>query len=231
MEKEGNSQILIAIIIGALIIGGAIIYSRGSSTNQPTPNSPEEEVAFAGPLPVTSEDHIRGGDLNSKVKVIEFSDIECPFCKRFHQTTKDLSLEYGDQVAFVFRHFPLIQLHKNAVVEAHATECANELGGQEKFWEYLDLIYQTTSSNDGLDLELLPVFAEQLGLSKDDFQVCMDSQKYVSKIEGHIQDAINSGARGTPYTVIIGPNDEKIVVSGAQPKEALKQVIDSLLAM
>jgi protein-disulfide isomerase len=235
MQEKGGSQIIVAIIVGALIIGGAIIYSKNDSTNNvPNPqgqNLQEEVREFDGPMPVTDQDHMRGGSVDSRVKVIEFSDIECPFCKRFHQTTKELSSEYDNQVAFVFRHFPLIQLHQNAVIEAHATECANEIGGKEKFWEYLDLIYSTTTSNDGLDLNLLPEFADRLGLDRVSFESCMASGRYNEKINSHIEDAINSGARGTPYTVILGPNGEKVIVSGAQPKQDVKQIIDSLLAL
>lgn len=89
--------------------------------------------------PVTSADHIRG-DINAPVKIVEFSDIDCPFCKRFHTTMLEVMNTYGKEgkVAWVYRHFPLTQLHPDAANKAEASECVAELGGNDKFWEFVD---------------------------------------------------------------------------------------------
>ncbi len=232
MKIKGNIQIVIAIVVAALIIGGAIMLSnKQPSANKPVDGVPTDTTKATGPKAVSAEDHIRGGNIDSKVKVIEFSDTECPFCKRFHQTTTQLSQKYGDKVAFVYRHFPLTQLHQQATTEAHATECAFELGGNEKFWQFLDKIYEITPSNDGLDLAQLPVIAKQLGLDEAKFNECQKSEKHMGKIEASFNDGVSAGAKGTPFTVILGPNGAKEIISGAQPSQTVEKVIDAMLAL
>ncbi len=106
--------------------------------------------------PVTAKDHIWGNP-NADVKIITHADLECPFCKRFHATMEDVMKQYeqGGKVAWIIRDFPLTQLHDKAPIEAEASECANELGGNAKFWEYVNLLEKITPANNGLDSSLL----------------------------------------------------------------------------
>jgi protein-disulfide isomerase len=106
--------------------------------------------------PVTEKDFIVGNP-NAEIKIVEYSDTECPFSKRFHQTMLDVMKEYeaGGKVAWVYRYFPLDSLHQKARLEAEAVACAAEQGGNTKFWEYLDLLFKVTPSNDGLDSTFL----------------------------------------------------------------------------
>jgi len=112
---------------------------------------------------VTKDDHVLG-NINAPVKIIEFSDPECPFCKRFHITMEEIISNYGKggQVAWVYRHFPLDSLHPKARKEAEALECAGEQG---KFWEYTSKIYEVTPSNNRLDPNQLYKIAIDLGLN------------------------------------------------------------------
>ena len=125
--------------------------------------------------PVDSEDHILG-NLDAPVKVIEFSDFECPFCKGFHQTMKRIMEEYQNdgKVAWIYRHFPLDPIHAKARKEAQASECANDLGGNEAFWSFADRLFEVTPSNDRLDLALLPQIAEEIGLDRAKFESCLE---------------------------------------------------------
>jgi protein-disulfide isomerase len=228
----------IAIIIaGALIAFG--LYATGNSSN--TENNKDivkgalqkdaPEVA-----PVTDADHIRGSK-DAKIVIIEYSDIECPFCKRYHETMKKIFAEYGadDQVAWVYRHFPLAGLHKNAIKEAEATECVAELGGEDKFWEYLDLLYTTTKSNDGLDLSTLPDLGAKIGVDRAKLKECIDSGKYNTKIKEDIAAGAKAGAAGTPYTVINFKGESIPLVDetgrglGSIPYDVLKKIIDKML--
>src|SRR3989344_1332658 len=113
--------------------------------------------------PVSDSDHILG-DKNAPVKIVEFSDTECPFCKRFHVTMQQVVKDSNGQTAWVYRHFPLDQLHSKARKEAEATECVAELGGNEKFWAYLNRIMEVTPSNNGLDPAELLNTAAYVGL-------------------------------------------------------------------
>jgi len=184
--------------------------------------------------PVNRDDHILGSR-DAPVKLVEFSDFECPFCKRFHPTMKRLMDEYGKdgKVAWVYRHFPLDSLHSKARKEAQASECANELGGNEAFWAYADKLYEKGPANNRLDLALLPDFAEEIGLDRGAFETCLEGDarggKYAAHIEADVQDAIASGGTGTPYSLVIAPNGTVYPVSGAMPYAALTALIDAAL--
>lgn len=184
--------------------------------------------------PVNSRDHIRGNP-DARVKVIEFSDFECPFCKRFHPTMKRLVDEYGKdgRIAWVYRHFPIDAIHSKARKEAQAAECAGEIGGNEAFWAYADRLFEITPSNDRLDLALLPRIAQEIGLDRARFGAClagdMRGGKYAAHIEADYQDASASGASGTPYTLVIGPDGRIFPINGAQPYAAVKAIIDLAL--
>ena len=231
--KKGFLTVPIAIIIAGAIIAVAIVYSTGRKAVQPTDGG---DVPAAGSgsadkiKAVSSKDHLLG-DPKAPVKLVEFSDTECPFCKRFHDTMHQVVNEYGDKVAWIYRHFPLDQLHSKARKEAEATECANELGGNEKFWVYIDRLFEITPSNNGLDLAELPRIAEFVGLDRVKFEQCLNSGKYADRVRADLEDATNSGGSGTPYSIVIAPNGQKFVVSGAQPLAAVKQVIDAALKL
>ncbi len=184
--------------------------------------------------PVDGEDHILGS-IDAPVKIVEFSDFECPFCKKFHLTMKRLMEEYGKdgRVAWVYRHFPLDSLHAKARKEAQASECANELGGNDAFWAYSDRLFEITPSNDRLDLALLPQIAQDIGLDRAKFEACLEGDarggKYADHIEADVRDATASGGTGTPYSVVIAANGETFPLNGAQPYAALKSIVEMAL--
>ena len=90
--------------------------------------------------PITEQDH-RQGAIGSPITIIEYSDLQCPFCKRFHDTMNEIKDRYDDQVTWVYRHLPLLSLHPDAGKLAEATECVAELGGNDAFWKFTDLIF------------------------------------------------------------------------------------------
>lgn len=223
----------IAVVIAGALIAGSVIYSSGKAPTAGTVNQPQQQqvAAQTGDLeqmtPVTSKDHIRG-DINAPVKIVEYSDTECPFCKRFHTTMKEVMDEYGKdgKVAWIYRHFPLDQLHSKARKEAVALECANEQGGNDKFWEYADRLYEVTPANNGLDMAELPKIAQYVGLDTTKFNTCLASTKYDKHIEDEVQNAQATGGNGTPWSIVVGKNGKKYPLSGAQPISAIKELID-----
>ena len=233
----------VAIVIAGALIAAAVYFGGGkvsSTSNQVagsanTGNTLGNAAAPAQPAEPTvgeireiiSEDHVRGPQ-NAKVTVVEYSDLECPFCKRFHPTMQQLLSEYPNDVRWVYRHAPLVQLHSKAPKEAEATECAGEQG---KFWELTDKIFEVTPANDGLNLDDLPKLAQEAGVANiQQFQSCLDSGTYAQHVQYDLTDAQNAGMRGTPYSVVIAPNGEKFPVSGAQPYASVKQIVDKALA-
>lgn len=232
-NQKNTLAMPIAVIIAGVLIAGAVIYSGGKTSNGNTAKIPQQQPAeqqtgdLEQMIPVSSKDHIRG-DINAPVKIVEYSDTECPFCKRFHDTMKQVIDEYGKdgKVAWVYRHFPLDQLHPKARKEAIALECANELGGNDKFWEYTDRLYEITPANNGLDLAELPKIAEYVGLDKVQFSTCLASTKYDKHIQDEVENAQATGGNGTPWSIVVGKDGKKYPLSGAQPISAIKQLID-----
>lgn len=138
--------------------------SGGASALRESPPPSFSSSSVENIKPISDQDHILGNP-DAPVKVVEFADTECPFCKRFHPTMHQVIQEYGrsGQVAWVYRHFPIDEIHSKARKEATALECANELGGNTTFWQYTDRLYEITPSNNNLDLnELSRIAMERL---------------------------------------------------------------------
>lgn len=258
---DNQNNLLIAgsiVAAGALIAVGIYLAPTNGNTgttadNQQNANAATRQITLEE---VTESDHIRG-DVDAAVKIVEYSDLECPFCKEFHGVMKQVVDQYDeDQVAWVYRHFPLEQLHSKAPAEAHASECAAELGGNEGFWAYVDRLYEVTPSNDGLDLDRLPEIASDVGLDAQAFTECQQSDRHADTVDAQYQDARNAGGTGTPYNVfvleeelsdereaqlqqmfrgaregqfVISEDKRKIAISGGLPVQGITQVLDVIL--
>ena len=227
MEEKSNNKLIIpgAIIIAGLIIAGAVFYGKKSPSVATPENKPSQDQAAnvaASSLdnlkPITDKDHILGNP-DAPVTLVLFTDLECPFCKRFHITMKQIMEEYGKagKLKWVFRHLPLEQLHSKAKNEAVAAECAADIGGNEKFWQYVDRLFEITPGNNGLDPTELPKIAEYVGLNKTQFETCLTSGKFDQRIKEDSENAMQLGALGTPYAIVLGPNGKKAAIPGAFP--------------
>lgn len=233
--SRGNSLgIPVAIVIAAALIAGAIIFTGlekntpKSAGTLPAPTAqatPEVEVA-----PVTKDDHILGNP-NAPIMIVEYSDYDCPFCKNFHETMNKVMAEFGadGQVAWVYRHFPLSQLHPNASKIAEAAECVAELGGNDAFWKFSDLVFGERGRNEPTNMLKLPEFAVKAGVDETSFTTCLNSGKYTSAIAEDVAAAMETGARGTPYSFLIA-GDQKGAINGAQQLETVRQMIQTVLA-
>lgn len=171
--------------------------------------APVVEVATAG--------RPEKGPKNAPVTIIEFSDYECPFCKRAEPAVAEVLKNYGDKVRLVFRHFPL-PMHKNATPAAEAAACANAQG---KFWEYHGKLF----TGSDLGAEKLKAIAAEVGLDKAKFDECVAKREFKADVEKDLADGAEAGVDGTPAFFINGR-----MLSGAQPYEAIKEVIDEELA-
>lgn len=182
----------------------------------------------AGVPRLNALDHARGAE-NPSVVWIEYGDFECPFCKAYHPELRKLLAAYPDQVQVVFRHFPLAA-HTNAFEKAVATECAAELGGEEAFWAYHDMLYDRANANGlGVNLEDLPDFAVELGLNRASFESCLASGRHDGRINSDLTTAQAAGVSGTPTTVIIGPDGTGSFVPGVIDFAQMQEVMDLLL--
>lgn len=227
MEKL---SVPIAIVIAGVLISGALYYSNVKNpSNKYVKTTPTEDTSLKM-KPVTDSDHLLGNP-DAELIIVEYSDTECPYCKVFHNTLKRVMNEYGKdgKVAWVYRHFPIDSLHPKARKEAEATECASELGGSTKFWEYINMLYDITPSNNGLDPAELSKIAKNVGLDVKAFDTCLSSGKYAEKVESSYQDAIAAGGRGTPNSIILSKDGTKTPLEGALPYENLKTILDAML--
>ncbi len=224
-KKSNTLTTPLAIVFAGILIAGAVLYIGVSGKSTPKdPQAEAQQLLLQEMRPVSDADHIRGSK-DAPVVIVEYSDTECPFCKQFHSTLKQVVDEMGGQVAWVYRHFPLDALHSKARTEAVATECAADLGGEDMFWKYIDKLYFTTNSNDSLDSAQLPKMAGDLGLDVTAFNACLKSGKFDAKVEADVQNAIATGGDGTPWNIIIGKNDKKYLVKGAMQPAQLKAMI------
>jgi len=220
---------VLLILLAVIIVAGA--YIKSPEPREPLGQKNKQEQPAIKEIPmVTNDDHIRGS-INAPIKIVEYSDLECPFCKQFHFTMKSIMNDYeaSGKVAWVFRHYPIDDLHKKARQEATATECAGTIGGNKGFWNYLSSLYELTPSNDGLDLNLLPKIATDVGLNAQAFVTCLESSQHEETINREIIEAQAAGAQGTPFPVIIGPDGSQTQLGGAVSYQILKARIESLL--
>lgn len=233
MEEKTSFAVPGAIIIAGLVIAGAIYYKDGSPrpAGQAAAPGAVDNAKLENLKPVSAQDHILG-DPKAPIKIVEFSDLECPFCKEFHKTMLQVMTQYGPsgQVAWIYRHFPLDQLHSRARKEAEAAECAFNLGGNDKFWSYITKVFEVTPSNNGLDPAQLPIIAKNLGLDQTAFTQCQTSGQTAAAVEVQSQEALKIGGNGTPFPIVITPDGKKIALQGAIPFEGMKQLIVGLLA-
>ncbi|MFA6553907.1 MAG: thioredoxin domain-containing protein [Candidatus Paceibacterota bacterium] len=204
-----------AIIIAGAIIAMTLIYVfKPSSTivkDAKVENAPAINLA-----PITSADRILGNP-NAPIKIVEYSDPSCPFCKIFNETMVEIMDKYGPEgkVALIYRSFPLDTpdaegnvLHPNAANESRAIECAGILGGNEKFWEYEKKLYDLTPSvtsktPEGLDQKQLPIMAKGLGLDIIAFNECLNSQKAKDIVSAQKLSGINANVSGTPTSFFV----------------------------
>lgn len=234
-EKKKELSLPVAIVLGALIIAIALFAVKSPKTDRPTTEntdlvelilSTKGELAV---IPIQEDDHVRGTH-NADITVFEYSDLECPYCKVFHETMRRIISEYGSKVNWVYRHLPLDALHAKARTEALASECAYEQGGNDAFWGFIDHIFEITPANDGLPHTELLNTAELLKLDTNRFSSCLTEKTFSTKISIHERNAADMGGKGTPFSVILDNRTGKTYrIEGAYPYEAVKGTLDELL--
>ena len=175
-------------------------------------------------------DHVYGNP-NAPVSLIEYSDFECPFCKRFHATAKEIVDAYGGKVNWVYRHFPLAMHNPGAQKEAEASECVAQLGGNDAFWKFANAIYARTKSNgNGFPLDQLVPLGKEIGLDEKQLKECIDAAKYALRVQEDLKEGIEIGITGTPANFLLRNDTGEVILKvGAQPSDTIKPDIDKLL--
>ena len=180
-------------------------------------------------IPPNDDDHILG-DTDALISIIEYSDFECPFCKRFYKTPKQAIADNPGVVNSVFRHFPLGFHDPLATQQALASECVADIGGNDKFWQYHDKIFETTDSNGkGMEVSELTTLATEVGVNTNEFQACLDSEKFLADVQADMKSGADAGVTGTPGNIIRNNKTGEVrFLPGAYPIEAIQAAIDEL---
>jgi protein-disulfide isomerase len=211
-NASASTQPSAAVAAAAAAVPEANPGEAVSQAAEPTPEFRRYDIP-------EDDDPVWGSD-QAAITIIEFSDYECPYCRKWHvEVWPSLQAEYGDQIRLVFRDFPLTSIHSNAVSAAAAANCAGE---QEMYWEYSDKLFGMRLS---LGKSAYQAYAEELNLDMEAFNACLDSDRYVEEVMADFEYAANLGIRSTPTFFVNG-----IPVVGAQPFEVFKNLIDKELA-
>ncbi len=208
------------LFLGILVIAiGVLVYlGRGRTT----------EIAPGVAVTIEAADHILG-DRSASVKIVEYAEAECPYCKKLHPILLRVINENAGKVALVYRHFPLT-IHPKSFTEAVALECVAEEKGDEGFFLYLEKLYEATPSNNNIDLAILPRLAKEMGIQEGKFSECLASDRYRQRILDDVETGIGLNVDSVPHLIVIAPNGKEFVFSKSPSYAALNAVIETTLS-
>jgi len=192
-------------------LGIAVGFSLAAGRSGP-------RVVYSGAMTEVEGRSVHGPD-DAPVTIVEYTDYECSFCRRYNRLIlPQILTEYEGRIRYIVRHFPLMGIHPAAVGAAAAAVCAERQGN---FWEYHDILF---AQKTGLSSESLLAYAEEAGLEEDTFRQCLESDETTRVVQEDMERGATYGVRGTPAFFINGR-----VIFGAQPMEGFKRTIDAAL--
>lgn len=218
--NNDKKPLILASAVFVIIIAGIVYYfASGGNTEKSS-----SQTVIEG---LNENDHIRGSK-DSAVTIIEYSDFQCPACGNYYPIVKKMEEEFKDNLAVVYRNFPLRQLHPNAQIAAQAAEAA---GDQGKFWEMHDLLFEKqnewSSQNKAQVKETLAQYAESLELNIDQFKTDLESKETQQKIDEDYDSGNKYNITATPTFFVNGKkiespksqSDFEKIIKNAIPKE------------
>lgn len=240
-----NNNFVVLLLVGLAFIGGFVAgslwtenqmlksgsFAAGTANNpaavadQAAPTGPTAEQLAQMPE-VTDADHAIGPK-NAKVTLVEYSDFQCPFCQSFHPTLQAMKEKYGNDIRWVYRHFPLDAIHPDARPMAIASECVAKLGGNDAFWKYSDALFTATTPVTATTM--VKVAAETTGLSETAVQSCVDAGEVEAKVDADQTGGATAGITGTPGTIVISADGQYELISGAVPAAQVEQILKKYL--
>jgi protein-disulfide isomerase len=227
----GDNFLPMSILVAAVLISGSILYAVNRTPGGPTPvpsapgtDAPAPTAANnSALLAIGDRDAVIGSD-SAPVTLIEYTDYQCPFCRRhFEQTEPQLVEEYvrTNKVRYVVRQFPL-GFHQNAAKASEAALCA---GAQGAYWKMHETLFKNGQGDGtGLALADLKRYAAELKLDTAKFNTCLDGGQMADKVANDLKNGQALGVNGTPGFFVNGTP-----ITGAQPFSAFKAAIDAAL--
>lgn len=204
---------IVAVIV-IIAVGGAVLFSRSDDSS--------DKNKITDVAAVTETDHTKGNS-DATVTLIEYGDYQCPYCGILHPTVEEILDEYEEDILFVFRHFPLTNIHQNALTAHRAAEAA---GKQDKFFEMHDLLYerQTAWSESDEPITVFTDYAEELGLNIDQFEKDLQASDVAERVRSDKKGGEDAGVESTPTLFL---NGEKI--DAPRSTEEFREIIDEAL--
>jgi protein-disulfide isomerase len=199
-------------------VGTPQTASDTSGTVIQLPTAEQQQQEFKR-YDIPTENAYALGPADAPITIVEFSDYQCPFCRRWHdEVYEPLLAAYPGKIRLVYRHLPLTSIHPDAMSAAEAAMCAGE---QDAYWPFHERLFSSESLGNNIYIQ----YAQELGLDMGTFESCLSDQKYQQAVQADSDFAINLGIRSTPTFFING-----LAIVGAQPLDVFKQVIDKELA-
>lgn len=208
------------------MLKGGNVGSRPTVVDSIAPADPVAAGDLANMPEITSDDFIRGAK-NPEIYLVEYSDFECTFCARFHPTMQQVLEEYGDEVAWVYRHYPL-GFHPLAQPTAEASECIADRYGPDAFWQYNDALFSLTEAGS-LSEESMYQAAADLGYNRSQLQDCVESGEMAARVQEDFEGGTAAGVSGTPATILVTTDGEYEMVSGAVSFDELSTFLEAYL--
>ena len=215
---------------GAIVLAGVIISLAVYAVR--TDDSPKLGSGTPSLVrPVTPEDRIIGNP-EAPVKLVEYAEIDSEYSKEFQATLQQVMSEYaaGGKVAWVYRHFPLLDQHAGAASHAEAAECAGFLGNGDTFWRFIDALQAAAPHENEFPVSGYNAVAESLGIPVAEFETCLRNGRFTKKVYDDSTNAMQAGAEGAPYTVLLVEGQDPVGIQGSLPYEDLKRLIEESIA-
>lgn len=215
--------VVLAFAVGVLV--GYVAWGRDTTVvtaaqpSGPVVEAPQPTQSAYTRYDVPIEGYPSLGPDDAEIVIVEFSDFQCPFCRRFHDETYQALLDsYPGQIRFVYRNLPLTSIHPNAMPAAVASLCAND---QDAYWDFHEKLF----SSETLDEATYIQYAADLALDVETFTACLSSGSHDAFIQEDMDFALGLGVQSTPTFFVNG-----LAIVGAQPLVNFKQIIDKELA-
>ncbi len=230
--------VLVLCTIGFFILLGITLHKGGDYSTTygdqangaaPSPSAAAPSGAqptTKAPAAVGADEHLYGNK-NAKVTLVEYSDLQCPFCKSFFPTAEQLVDSSNGQVRLVYRHFPLDSIHQFAQQAAQTAECVTSLGGNTAFWKFATVIF---GNQESLSASMLLDTAAKVGVNRAAVDACVKSGKFASKVAAMQQEGNNIGVQGTPATFVVAADGSFELMPGALSYDSAKAYVDRALA-
>ncbi len=223
--KANPFLIPIAIVLAGAMVSGTLYFTRSTTASAPEADAGKPSVENM--RAVDDTDRI-WGSRDADIIVVEYSDLQCPFCDRFHPTMERIVEEYQGKVAWVYRHLPLESIHSEAVPAAVASECAGDVGGNDTFWKYINGLFKYQTE---LGRETYLRVARENGLDEGAFTECLAKPEIEERVRAQMDDAAAAGGEGTPFNVVVTKSEKKLPFSGALPYQQVKLLVDRAIKL